>query len=253
MKLNYSVIFMVMLAVFLGSLMRATFGFGDSVISMPILALLPIPFSTSVALVGLVGFTVALFFAVSGWKDKDSVVLKKLSISTVIGIPFGLLLVRYASQQWISGILGFLLMAYAIFSLTRSQDRQRELNNKFSNTNTSYLFGFASGMLGSAYNMNGIPVVLYATMRDWSPKQFTGNVQSHFIVSSMLIIFSHFFSGFWTRELFVYYLFSIPAVLAAIVLGNRIYAHIKANQFIQYVFYIILLLGLVNFAEIFKR
>ena len=56
--------------------MRAIFGFGDSVISMPILALLPIPFSTSVALVGLVGFTVALFFAVSGWKDKNPVVLK---------------------------------------------------------------------------------------------------------------------------------------------------------------------------------
>lgn len=95
--MNYSVIFMVMLAVFLGSLMRAIFGFGDSVISMPILALLPIPFSTTVALVGLVGFTVALFFAISGWKDKNPVVLKKLSLATIVGIPFGLLLVRFAS------------------------------------------------------------------------------------------------------------------------------------------------------------
>ena len=75
--MDYSVLFFVMLAVFLGSLMRATFGFGDSVISMPLLALLPIPFSTSVALVGLVGFTVALFFAVSGWKDKDPIVLNE--------------------------------------------------------------------------------------------------------------------------------------------------------------------------------
>lgn len=249
--MNYSVVFMVMLAVFLGSLMRATFGFGDSVISMPILALLPIPFSTSVALIGLVGFTVALFFAVSGWEDKDPIVLKKLSISTVIGIPFGLLLVRYASQQWISFILGILLIVYAIFSLTGSEKRQKMLYDKFSNTNTSYPFGFASGMLGSAYNMNGIPVVLYATMRDWSPRQFTGNVQSHFIVSSTLIIFSHFLGGFWTMELLGYYLFSIPAVLTAIALGNRIYSHIKTNQFIKYVFYVILLLGVFNLIEIF--
>lgn len=249
--MNYSVVFMVMLAVFLGSLMRATFGFGDSVISMPILALLPIPFSTSVALIGLVGFTVALFFAVSGWKDKDPVVLKKLSLSTVIGIPFGLLLVRFASQQWISFILGILLIVYAIFSLTSSKKRQTMLHKKFSDTNTSYPFGFASGMLGSAYNMNGIPVVLYATMRDWSPRQFTGNVQSHFIISSTLIIFSHFLGGFWSMELLGYYLFSIPAVLAAIALGNRIYARIKTDQFIQYVFYIILLLGVFNLIEIF--
>lgn len=249
--MNYSVKFMVMLAVFLGSLMRAIFGFEDSVISMPILALLPIPFSTTVALVGLVGFTVALFFAVSGWKDKNPVVLKKLSLATIVGIPFGLLLVRFASQQWISFILGILLILYAIFSLTNSKSRQEQLHKKFSNTNTSYPFGFASGMLGSAYNMNGIPVVLYATMRDWTPKQFTGNVQSHFIVSSTLIIISHFIGGFWSLELLKYYLFAIPAVLAAIALGNRIYAQIKTEHFIQYVFYLIFILGVFNLIEIF--
>ncbi len=250
--MDIAVVLVVVLAVFLGSLMRATFGFGDSVISMPLLALLPIPFSTSVALVGLVGFTVALFFAVSGWKDKDPVVLKKLSLTTIIGIPFGLLLVRFASQTWISFILGMLLIGYSIFSLTGSRQRQEELQRRFSNPNYSYPFGFASGMLGSAYNMNGIPVVLYATMRDWSPKQFTGNVQSHFIVSSTLIILSHFIGGFWTKELGIYYLLSIPAVLAAIALGNRIYAAIKVDRFKQYVFYIIFVLGVFNFLEIFS-
>lgn len=249
--MDYSVLFFVMLAVFLGSLMRATFGFGDSVISMPLLALLPIPFSTSVALVGLVGFTVALFFAVSGWKDKDPIVLKKMSVMTLLGIPFGLLLVRYASQTWISFILGVLLVAYSIFSLTGSRERQERLQKRFINTNYSYPFGFASGMLGSAYNMNGIPVVLYATMRDWSPRQFTGNVQSHFIISSTLIIISHFIGGFWTKELGVYYLLSIPAVLAAIALGNRIYAYIETDKFKQYVFYLIFVLGIFNLMEIF--
>lgn len=249
--MDYSIIFGIVLAVFLGSLMRATFGFGDSVISMPILALLPIPFSTSVALVGLVGFTVALFFAASGWEDKDPVVLKKLSVTTIVGIPFGLLLVRFASREWISFILGILLIAYAIFSLTGSKKRRAELQKQFSDSNYSYPFGFASGMLGSAYNMNGIPVVLYATMRDWSPKQFTGNVQSHFIVSSTLIITSHFLGGFWSKELGIYYLISIPAVLAAIALGSRIYASMDTNQFKQYVFYMIFILGVFNLLEVF--
>ena len=69
--MDFTLILLVVGAVFLGSLMRATFGFGDSVVSMPLLALLPIPFSSAVALVGLVGFTVALFFAGSAWKYKD--------------------------------------------------------------------------------------------------------------------------------------------------------------------------------------
>lgn len=230
--------------------MRATFGFGDSVVAMPLLALLPIPFSTAVALVGLVGFTVAIFFAVSGWRHKDPVVLKKLSISTILGIPFGLALVKFVSQKWITVMLGALLVAYAIFSLTGSRARRAKLQSKFSNTNYSYPFGFASGMLGSAYNMNGIPVVLYAASRDWTAQEFTGNVQSHFIISSTLIIIGQFLGGFWTRELAIYYMFSIPAIIIAVVLGKYIYSRINTNHFKQYVFYLILLLGILNLLEI---
>lgn len=249
--MDYTLILLVAGAVFFGSLMRATFGFGDSVVSMPLLALLPIPFSTAVALVGLVGFTVALFFAISGWKDKDPVVLQKMSVATIIGIPFGLLLIRFAAQEWINLMLGILLMLYALYSIFGSKTRQVHLQQKFQNTNYSLPFGFASGMLGSAYNMNGIPVVLYASAREWGPREFIGNVQSHFIVSSTLIIFSHFLSGFWTRDVWIYYIASIPAILLAIRLGNYLYSKIDTEQFKQYVFYMIFLLGLFTLIEIF--
>ena len=248
--MDFTLIILVTGAVFLGSLMRSTFGFGDSVVSMPLLALLPIPFSSAVALIGLVGFTVALFFAASGWKYKDPIVLKKLSIATLAGIPFGLVLVRFANQQWISLILGLLLITYAIYSLRGSKMQDAHLEQTFKNTNYSLPFGFASGMLGSAYNMNGIPVVLYATTRDWTPNKFIGNVQSHFIISSTFIIISHFLSGFWTKEVGVYYISSIPAILLAVRLGNYFYDKINTNRFKQYVFYLIFILGVLNFIEI---
>lgn len=249
--MDYSLILLVAGAVFLGSLMRSTFGFGDSVVSMPLLALLPIAFSTAVALVGLVGFTVALFFAVSGWKYKDPIILKKLSIATLFGIPFGLLLVHFANQQWISVILGIILISYSIFSLTRSKAQDNHLEETFKSTNYSLPFGFASGMLGSAYNMNGIPIVLYATTRNWTPNKFMGNAQSHFIISSTFIIISHFLSGFWTKEVGIFYLSSIPAILLAIWAGNYLYSRIDTDKFRQYVFYLIFILGALNLIEVF--
>ena len=249
--MDYSLILLVVGAVFLGSLTRSTFGFGDAVVSMPLLALLPIPYSVAVALVGLVGFTVALFFAFSGWKDKDSVVLKQMSLATLLGIPFGLLLIRFASQRWISLCLGLLLIAYALYSLLGPKTHQRSIQKTFENNYYSIPFGFASGMLGSAYNLNGTPIVLYATLRNWSPKVFRGNVQSHFIISSSFILISHFLSGFWTKEVGVYYLFSIPAVLAAIGLGNFIYGKIDTENFKKYVFYSIFVLGLFTLSDFF--
>lgn len=249
--MEFSLIIQVMGAVFLGSLMRSVFGFGDSVISMPLLALLPIPFSTSVALIGLTGLTSALFYAVYSWKDKDTIILRKLSLATLVGIPFGLILVRYASQQWISFLLGILLITYAIFSLTGSRARQLTLQKKFAHPHASYPFGFASGMLGSAYNMNGIPVVLYAAARDWTPKQYSSNVQAHFFVSSALIILSHIIGGFYTPTLAILYLASIPSVLLAILFGNQVYRRIPMTHFKRYVFYLIFILGILNLIEIF--
>ncbi|WP_161879375.1 sulfite exporter TauE/SafE family protein [Alkalibacterium sp. MB6] len=249
--MDYSLILLVAGCVFLGALMRSTFGFGDAVVSMPLLALLPIPFSTAAALVGLVGFTVALFFAVSGWKDKDPVILKKLTGATVVGIPFGLLLVRFARAEWVSLILGLLLMVYAMYSLYGPKTHHEQLKHRFRNTRYALPFGFVSGMLGSAYNMNGTPIVIYATIRDWDPKSFKGNVQSHFILSSSFILVSHFLSGFWTKEVGVYFIFSIPGVLLAIYLGNVIYGKIKVDKFKTMIFYLIFLLGVISLFDFF--
>jgi len=88
-------------------------------------------------------------------------------------------------------------------------------------------------------------------MRDWTPKEFIGNVQSHFIVSSTLIIISHFLSGFWTKEVGIYYLSSIPAVLLAIWLGNYLYSKIDTGKFKQYIFYLIFILGVFTLIEAF--
>lgn len=242
--MDSSIIILVVGAVFLGSLMRSTFGFGDSVVSMPLLALLPIPFSDAVALVGLVGFTVALLSVFSSWKHLDKNVLKWLSIATVIGIPFGLFLVRFVNQYWINLALGTLLVLYAIHTLSSSPQRLARMHSHFQKKSATLPFGFLSGMLGSAYNMNGIPIVLYGTMRNWAPNAFKDNLQAHFLISSSLIIFSHFLSGFWSRELGIYYLFALPVIVLAILIGNFLYSKIDTERFRKYVLWLIFLLGL---------
>ncbi len=249
--MDISLIILGIGAVFLGSMMRSTFGFGDSVVSMPLLALLPIPFATAVSLVALVGCTVALISIFSGWRNLDKSVLLKLSFSTVLGVPFGLLLVNYAEQRWISFILGILLILYSLYSIFGSRNRQSAIQKTFKNPNYGLPFGFASGMLGSAYNMNGIPIVLYGTMSNWSPSTFKDTLQAHFLFSSFLIVFSHFLSGFWTRELGLYFVFSLPGVLLAIFLGNFIYSRIKVDRFKTLVLGAIFLLGVISFIDFF--
>jgi hypothetical protein len=90
------VVWLVVLVVLVGALTRATFGFGEAVVAMPLLPLLPIGLPTAASQMGLVGVTIAVVSVLGG--------------------------------------------------------------------------------LGSAYSFHGIPVVVYATLRVWSPEVFRGTL-----------------------------------------------------------------------------
>lgn len=243
--MDTELILLVVGIVFLGSLMRAVFGFGDSIVSMPLLALLPINLSTSIALVGLGGFTVTVLTVLSGWKNVDRPVLKQLSIGTLVGIPVGLLLVKFAPNTVITYILGIFLIVYGMYSLVKNKIGQSKPRLWLNKPVWSLPFGFAAGMFGSAYNMNGVPIVVYGTMREWKPEVFRETLQAHFLISSSLIIIGQFMGGFWSKELLVLYGFSLPAIGIAILLGKFIYGRIPTYKFERYVFILVILLGIM--------
>ena len=243
--MSVTLILLVIGIVFLGSLMRAVFGFGDSIIGMPLLALLPISLSTSISLIGLVGFTVAVLTVLSGWKNIDRPVLKVLSISTLLGIPVGLALVKFAPNAVITYGLGIFLVVYGIYSLIKPRLFQSKSRLWLNKPIWSIPFGFAAGMFGSAYNMNGVPIVVYGTLRDWKPEIFRKTLQAHFLVSSSLIIIGQFMGGFWSRELFVLYGFSFPAIGIAMLVGTFIHGRIPSYKFERYVFVVVILLGIM--------
>lgn len=242
MELN--IIILAVSAVFLGALMRAVFGFGDSVVSMPLLALLPLDLKTSIALVGLTGFTVAVLTILSGWKNVDRPVLKQLLIGTLMGIPVGLLLVKFASQSTITFILGIFLIFYGTYSLIKDKVGARQKPYWIKRPLWANIFGFIAGALGSAYNMNGIPIVVYGTLREWKSTVFRESLQAHFLMSSSFIILGHFLGGFWTRDLITLYLFSLPLTLLAHLIGKVVYGKIPTHKFERYIFILIVALGL---------
>lgn len=243
--MEVSLIFLVILVVFLGSLTRSTFGFGDSVVSMPLLALLPLPLNTAIALVGLTGFSVGLMVVFSAWRYIDKRILLVLSISTLVGIPIGLYLVINIPQEKVTQVLGVFLLIYGIYSLIKTKFHL-ELPERWRGSHFLPIpFGLLSGALGSAYNMNGIPIVIYGTFRDMEMKVFHGTLQSHFIISSFFIVFGHAVGGLWSQELFGFYLASLPAVYLAHRVGKSIRKRLPVHRFEKLLYLFILVLGII--------
>ncbi|MVO99805.1 sulfite exporter TauE/SafE family protein [Paenibacillus lutrae] len=243
--MEITLILLIVAAVSVGALMKSVFGFGEAIVSMPLLALLPIPLQTSVSLIGLAGLTVALLTVFSGWRHIERPVLIRLAVSTVIGIPAGLALLHLAPAIVITTGLGIFLIAfggYSLFKKNLSRAIQRPLLN---NPGWVLPFGFASGVLGSAYNFNGVPVVVYGTLRRWNPDRFRGTLQAHFLISGVFVVIGHALGGLWTSDAFLYYAYSLPAILAATALGVFLNKRIPAHNFERYLFVVIILLGMV--------
>lgn len=243
--MSITLIVLVVVAVFVGALMRSMFGFGEAIVSMPLLALLPIPLQTSVSLIGLAGLTVALLTVFSGWRHVERSVLIRLAISTVIGIPAGLVLLHVAPAIVITSGLGIFLIVFGCYSLIKkvlSRAIERPLLN---HRGWVLPFGFASGVLGSAYNFNGVPVVVYGTLRRWNPDRFRGTLQAHFLISGVLVVAGHALGGLWTFDALIFYAYSLPAILVATALGVFLNKRIPAAKFERYLFIIIIALGIL--------
>ncbi|HEX7065858.1 MAG TPA: sulfite exporter TauE/SafE family protein [Bacillales bacterium] len=241
--MDIALIIMVLGAVFVGALMRATFGFGEAVVSMPLLALFPIDLHTAISLIGLAGLTVAGLTVSAGWRHIDRPALVRLGITTLMGIPAGLILVKFAPAVIITVALGIFLIAYGGCSLARpiiTGTSQRAMLNK---PVWALPFGFAAGALGSAYNFNGVPVVVYGTMRRWEPNRFRGTLQAHFLISGILVVSGQALGGLWSPNLLILFGLSLPVIIIATLFGVFLNRRIPAHMFERYVFLLIVLLG----------
>ena len=84
----------VLVILFVSTLVRAVFGFGNALIAMPLLAMTAIGMKTATPLVALIASILALSILVKDWRIIDFKSTWRLLIGTLPGIPLGLLLLK---------------------------------------------------------------------------------------------------------------------------------------------------------------
>jgi hypothetical protein len=144
----------VVAVVFVATLVRSTFGFGEALVAVPLLALV-IPIDRAVPLATLVSVAVA---AVVVLQDRDRIHVgsaARLVLATVAGIPLGLWLLTAGADTVVKAVLGGVIVAFSAFCLAGG------VRAKLRTDRTAWAFGLAAGVLGGAYGMNGPPLVVY--------------------------------------------------------------------------------------------
>jgi uncharacterized membrane protein YfcA len=235
MEFVYIYVFVVS---FLATLVRSTFGFGESLIAVPLFILF-IPIDTAVPLSVLISILVALVVVLQDHRQIHFDSAKWLIIFAVLGIPIGLMILIYGNEFWVKIGLGGLIVLYSLYAILGKNTLSLKADNKL----WLFICGFLSGVLGGAYGVNGPPLVVYGNMRNWSAKHFRATLQAYFLPTSFIGAIGYFAKGLITIEVLKYFLISLPAVFPAIFLGRYLNHKISGSSFFSYVYFGLIAIG----------
>ena len=227
----------ILAIIFVATLVRSAFGFGEALVAVPLLALV-MPVEVAAPLAVLLSITVAGVIIV---QDRQHIEVRSaawLILFTVLGIPVGLLLLTSVAEAVIKAILGIVIVAFSLYYLIRRSQFELKTDR------LAWFFGFSAGVLGGAYGMNGPPLVIYGAMRRWPAQHFRATLQGYFLPASIMGMAGYGLAGLWTQAVTHYYLLSLPVAILGVFLG-RVINHrlLHGDHFYKYLYLALIFIG----------
>jgi len=230
--------------VFLATLIRSTVGFGEALIAVPLLAF-RLPVAVAAPLAVLLSVLIAGLIVAQDWRHIEVRSAAGLIIAALFGIPLGILLLTRLNDHVVRTILGLVIAAFSAYSLAARSRLHFHADHR------ALLLGagFLSGILGGAYGMNGPPLAIYGTLRRWTPQRFRATLQGYFLPASLVGLIGYAVAGLWVPSITHYFLFSLPGVVAGVILGRTLNHRLRGDGFFKIVYAGLLVIGSVLVAQ----
>jgi uncharacterized membrane protein YfcA len=230
----------VVAVIFVATLIRSTLGFGEALVAVPLLAM-RVPIRVAAPLAVFVSVIVAGVIVVQDWRHVHVRSAGGLILASLPGIPLGVWLLARGNEHAVKSVLGLIILAFSIFSLAGKWSMH------FVEDRWGWLVGcgFLSGVLGGAYGMNGPPLAVYGAFRRWSPQHFRATLQGYFLPVSLAGLVGYGALGLWGGVVTRYFLWSLPGVAVATLLGRAINSMLKGDGFLKFVYVGLAVVGVI--------
>jgi uncharacterized membrane protein YfcA len=176
------------------------------------------------------------------WKLRRALSWRKVApfiIGGAAGAPIGVMLLTYIDPAYLRSGVGALLVLYGTYSLARPA-----LAAIRSSVCAGMGIGFLNGLLGGLTGFTGIIVILWCQLCGW-PKDVQRTVsQPVNLAAIVLSAVSLSIAGSVTTETIKLYLLGLPALLAGLWSGFKLYGKLDEAAFRRVILLLLLVSGL---------
>jgi uncharacterized protein len=227
-----------LLAAFVGGLTSGVAGFALGLVVSGIWLHIITPLQTAILIVGYGIVTQGYGI----WKLRHALKWRNAApfiIGGAIGVPVGTLLLTYINPAYLRTTVGILLILYSAYGLARPVFKTMP-----GGVPAEIGVGFLNGLLGGLTGLAGIIAVIWCQLRNW-PKDVQRTVfQPVLLVTLLMSAASLSIAGAVTVETVKLYVYGLPALLAGLWLGLKLYGKLDDAAFRKVVLVLLLASGL---------
>ncbi|UOF88631.1 sulfite exporter TauE/SafE family protein [Fodinisporobacter ferrooxydans] len=223
------------IVILVSAILQASTGFGFSILSTPfLLSFFPARDAIQISL--LFTLLISLGMLRSTYSEIDKVLLKRLSWSSIVGIPCGIVVFWLISLIWIKWLLAVAILGSTLFLVLQRQiarSRRKDV-----------IAGFLSGLLTTSVGVPGPPLLIYMTGSSMDKAIVRSTTLTFYIVVYSVGIISEWVTGGFTAHLLATTIFLLPSMFLGIWIGKYVFLRFTPVVFRRTQLAILLFTGL---------
>jgi uncharacterized membrane protein YfcA len=176
------------------------------------------------------------------WKLRRSIRWRALApflIGGAMGVPLGAMLLAQIEPAWLRAGVGLLLVVYGAYGLTQPAFKPVQATAALDGS-----VGFANGILCGLTGLPGFIITVWCQMRGWTKDVQRAVFQPVMLAAIVMTVLALAAAGAVTIEIVRFYLLGLPAMLAGLWVGFRLYGKLDDAAFRKVVLVLLLAAGL---------
>ncbi|MCC3358173.1 sulfite exporter TauE/SafE family protein [Bacillus sp. REN16] len=233
-------IFIFICIILVASILQTSTGFGFSIMATPFLLMLFLPQEAiQLNLILSLVISVSLIYKIK--KDIDFIQLKRFSLGSIVGVPFGILIFLSIDATTFKLGVGILLLLLTLLLICNFKVRSTKRRD--------YIVGGFSGLLTTSIGMPGPPLLLYFTGTDTEKGKLRATTLAYYLFIYFVSLLTQIYFTGTNKEVWEASFYAIPIVFLGLLIGQIIFKYLSQRIFTVFTYILLICTGIFLLLE----